>query len=83
MIYLEILIFSVVLPVTSDDGEHGNSESISLAFSKRGTGAEVLFPNNIIGDFVVYQCRIETHSWKLFVHQEKSEVFSIFSVNNF
>jgi len=32
-----------------------------LTFKKGATGAEVLYHNSIIGNFMVYQSRIETH----------------------
>jgi len=45
-----------------------------------GTGAEVPFHNNVIGNFVVYQYRVETNLLQLFAHRETSEGFSIISV---
>ena len=38
------------------------------------------FHNSIIGNFIVYQDRTETDLWKLCVHPENSEWFSVISV---
>jgi len=43
-------------------------------------GLKVPFHNNITGDFMVYQYRIETHLSQLFAHRENLEWLSIISV---
>jgi len=45
-----------------------------LTFHKGPTGAEVPFYKNIIGNFMVYQDRIETNLLQLFAHPETSEM---------
>jgi len=57
-----------------------------LFLQNRVNGTEVPFHNNIIGNCIVYQNRIETHLLQLFAHQENSDGFSknsvvIFEVN--
>jgi len=51
-----------------------------LTFQKGVTGAVVPFHNSIIGNFMVYQARIETNFLQLFAHPENSEGFSIISL---
>jgi len=41
------------------------------------TGAEVLFHNRIIGNFIVYQDRLETNLLQLFAHVENSDCFPV------
>jgi len=43
-------------------------------------GTDMPFYNSIIGNFIVYQDRTETDLWKLCVHPENSEWFSVISV---
>ena len=43
-------------------------------------GAEVIFRNSIIGNFMVYQNQLEISLLQLFRHPENSEWFSIISV---
>jgi len=50
------------------------------AFQKRATETEVRFHKGIIGNFMVYQDRLETNLLQLFRHPENSELFSIISV---
>jgi len=59
-----------------DSGERG----ILPAFQKSGNGADVHFHNNAIGNFMVYQDRIETNLLQLFVYPEKTEWCSIIFV---
>jgi len=66
--------------------ERGMVEVLPPCLLKRGkTRAEVLFYNNIIGNFMVYQFRIETNLLQLFAHRENSDVLYdsviIFKVN--
>jgi len=57
----------------------GNYGAISPCSFKRGTtGAEVIFSYSIMGNFMVYQDRIETNLLQLFTQQENSEWFSSF-----
>jgi len=51
-----------------------------LPFRKGSNGADVSFHNNIIGNFIVCQDRIETDLLKLCAHPENSEWFSVISV---
>ena len=51
-----------------------------LPFRKGSNGADVPFHNSIIGNFIVYQDRIETFLLKLCAHPENSEWFSVISV---
>jgi len=44
-----------------------------LPFQKGATGAEVPFHNSTIGEFMVYQDRLETNLLRLFGHPENSE----------
>jgi len=44
-----------------------------LPFQKEATWAEVSFHNSIIGNFMVYQDRLETNLLQLFGHPENSE----------
>jgi len=54
------------------------TETFPLSFRKRGNGA---FYENIIGNFMVHQDRIETNLLQLFAHLEISDWFStIFGV---
>ena len=46
-----------------------------LPFHRRATGAEVPFHKSIIGNFMVYQDRIETNVLQLFAHPETSACF--------
>jgi len=46
-------------------------------------GRICLFSNSIIGNFIVYQDRIETVLLKLCAHPENSEWFSVISVTVF
>jgi len=50
------------------------------AFSKGEQWDEGAFSNNSIGNFMIYQDRLETNLLKLFAHLENSEWFSIVSV---
>jgi len=43
-------------------------------------GNDVPFHNSIIGNFIVYQDRIETDLLKLCAHPENSEWFTVISV---
>jgi len=45
-------------------------------FKRGATGAEVLFHNRIIGNFMVFEDRLETNLLQLFAHPENSERFS-------
>jgi len=54
-----------------------NYMSRYLPFRKGSNGADVPFHNSIIGNFIVYQDRIETHLLKLSAHSENSEWFSV------
>jgi len=57
-------------------GERGNGRGISsLQYEKGETGTEVPFHDNIIGNFMVYQYRIETNLLQLFALRENSEGF--------
>jgi len=54
---------------------------IAFRLFKRGsTGAEVPFHNSILGNFMVYQDRLETNLLQLFVHPVNSEWLSVISV---
>jgi len=44
-----------------------------LPFQKGATGAEVLFQNSIIGNFMVYQHRLEINLLQLFRHPKNAE----------
>jgi len=44
------------------------------------TSNTTAFHNSIIGNFAVYQDRLQTYSLQLFEHPENSELFSIISV---
>ena len=60
----------------------GTSESGRISpcpFIRGGTGAEVPFYKIFIGNFMVYQDRIETNLLQPFAHPEISERFSIIS----
>jgi len=46
-------------------------------FKSGATGAEVPFHNRIIGNFMVYQDRLETKLLQLFAHTQNSQWFSI------
>jgi len=48
-------------------------------FTKGARGAAVPFDENVIGNFMVYQDRIETNLLQPFAHPETSERFSIIS----
>jgi len=50
-----------------------------LTFHKWGNGGRVPLYKSIIGNFMVYQDRIETNLLQLFVHPETSEWFFIIS----
>jgi len=53
-------------------------EHCPLCSFKRGaTGADVPFHNSIIGNFIVYEDRLEINLLQLFPHPENSESFSI------
>jgi len=43
---------------------------------------EVPFHNNTIGNFMIYQSRLETNLLQLFAHSENWEWFSVLSVIN-
>ena len=51
-----------------------------LPFRMGSNGADVPFHKSIIGNFIVYQGRIETDLLKLCAHPENSEWFSVISV---
>jgi len=64
----------------------GEPDISTLLFKRRVTGTEVPFHNSIIGNFMVYQDRLETNLLQLFAHPENSEWFSaiyviVFEVN--
>jgi len=42
--------------------------------------AEVPFHNSVVGNYMVYQNRIETNMFAAFAHPQNSEWFSIISV---
>jgi len=57
-----------------DAGEWRHGGSIApQPFKKGATGAEVLFHNSTIGNFMVYQDRLEINLLQLFRHPENSE----------
>ena len=58
----------------------GNGGTFRLPFHFGVTGVEVRFHNIIIGNFMVYQDRLELNLLQLFAHAENSEWFSILSV---
>jgi len=45
-------------------------------FKKEATVAEVPFPRSVMGNFMVYQDRLETNSLQRFLRPENSECFS-------
>jgi len=51
-----------------------------LPYRKGSNGADLPFSNNIIGNFIVYQDRIETVLLKLCAHPENLKGFSAISV---
>jgi len=51
---------------------HGGGTA-PLPFQKGATGAEVPFHTSIIGNFMVYQDRLETNLLQLFGHPQNSE----------
>jgi len=64
----------VLVDMHRDAGGWSDGGGISpLTFQKRATGAEVPFHNSIIGEFMVYQDRLETNSLQVFGHPENSE----------
>ena len=67
--------------MSRDDAEWRHGGSIPpLPFQKGCNGAAVLFHNSIIGNFMVYQDRLEINLLQLFGHPDNSEWFSIISV---
>jgi len=50
-----------------------------LPFRKGSNGADAPFHNSILGNFIVYQDRIETDLLKLCARPENSEWFSVIS----
>jgi len=61
-----------------DVGERGHDWA--LPFQKEGNGAEVPFHKSIIGNFMVYQERLETNLLQLFAHPYNSKWCSIIYV---
>jgi len=57
-----------------------NGSIASLPFQKGATGAEVPFHNSTIGNFMVYQGRLDANLLQLFAHPESSQWFSTISV---
>jgi len=75
----EIFLYSERIK-SRDAKERGHDGDISpLPFHKGGKGAAVPFYENVIGNFMVCQVRIETNLLQLFAHPETSGWFSIFS----
>jgi len=60
------------------DNSHAQSDPCPLR--KGSNGADLSFHNIIIGNFIVYQDRIETVLLKLCAHPENSEWFSLIYV---
>jgi len=64
-----------------DAEEWGNGGVIfPLRFQKGGHRGGGAFHNNIKGDFMIYQYRIEANLLQLFAHPENSEMVSIIPV---
>jgi len=59
--------------------EHNGALS-PCPFKREAAGAEVLFHNSIVGNFINFQYRLETNLLQLFAHPEKSEWFDVISV---
>jgi len=62
---------------SKDAGEQESDRGIAPCSFKRG---RCLFHNSIMGNFMIWQDRIETNLLQLFAQQEDSELFSIISV---
>jgi len=63
---------------SKDAGKQESDTGISLCSFKRGR--RCVFHYSIVGNFMVYQDRLETNLLQLFAQQENSEWFSIISV---
>jgi len=68
-------------PNCREAGERVNGGAISPLAFRNGGGS--VFPWQYHGNFMVYQCRIETILLQLFAHPDNSEGFSTISDNIF
>jgi len=78
-----LTLCSSVLTLCTQQCFHGKNRQITCPDTcpfEIAKGTDVPFHNSIIGNFIVYQDRTETDLWKLCVHPENSEWFSVISV---
>jgi len=73
-------MLSLYAPNSASTGKMNKSHAQIPAFRKGSSGADVSFRNSIIGNFIVYQDRIETDLLKLCARPENPEWFSVISI---
>jgi len=78
---LLIAVSQIVLYCVKRSNDAGKQESdTGIALCSFKKGRRCIFHYNIVGNFMVYQDRIETNLLQLFAQQENSEWFSVISV---